>query len=124
VSQPVVSSTGTGAGAATINIDGTGGGSGSLSEINHGVLIQSAGTRIRSIDGDIELTGTPGAGINSHPIQVDAPDAFEVTGAADVTLTENIPPVVEILASQAATASETLTAAAVDAALDVLGNQI
>ena len=54
----VIESTGTGAGAATITITGTGAAS---EDLNRGVRIVSATTRVTSVDGDITITGTGGS---------------------------------------------------------------
>src|SRR5262249_43935904 len=81
----VVSSTGTGAGAATITLVGSSGGGTSASL---GVLISDANTKITSVDGAIQITGTGGAGtsIQNDGIVIQVAAQVSSTGTATITL--------------------------------------
>ena len=68
-----IASTGIGADAAAITLDGTGGDGTSG---NHGTLIQSAGTLITSVDGDILVLGQGGDGSTTNNFGV-----YQLTGA-------------------------------------------
>ncbi len=77
-----VSSTGT----AKITIDGTGG-NGAAS--NHGVVIREVNTLVTSVDGDVAITGQPGAGSDAFGIRVISAASVTSTGAADATFASN-----------------------------------
>ena len=77
-----IQSTATGATAGTITIDGTGGAG---TSDNHGVWIVNSGSQVTSLDGDIQISGTAGAG-NSVGIDLRDQDHILATGEADVTL--------------------------------------
>jgi Domain of unknown function DUF11/Domain of unknown function (DUF4214) len=81
----VVSSTGTGAGAATITLVGSSGGGTSA---NLGVLLSDTNTKVTSIDGAIQLTGTGGAGTGTlnEGIVIQVAAQVNSTGSATITL--------------------------------------
>jgi hypothetical protein len=81
----VVSSTGTGTGAATITLVGSSGGGTSA---NLGILITDANTKVSSVDGAIQLTGTGGAGTNiqNDGIVIQVAAQVSSTGTATITL--------------------------------------
>ena len=68
-----ITSTGLGADAASITLDGTGG-DGTTN--NHGTLIQSAGTLVTSVDGDISILGQGGNGSGATNVGI-----YQLNGA-------------------------------------------
>ncbi len=77
-----VSSKGEGADAAKITIHGSGG---TGTNDNRGVYLWGLDSRVRSVEGDIQITGTAGGG-DSFAIELLVSGAIEATGTADVTL--------------------------------------
>ncbi|MCO6459520.1 MAG: Ig-like domain repeat protein [Pirellulaceae bacterium] len=87
----IVESTATGPTAGTVRLQGQGGGG---STGNNGVTIFAPGTRVATVDGDLELIGTGGgSGTNTlnHGVLVDAGAVVQSTGAGanagSITLT-------------------------------------
>jgi hypothetical protein len=76
-SGTVVSSTGTGSDAATITIDGIGGTAGGS---NRGVEISGSGTRVTTVDGDIEITGQGGGVGLGHGVLIHSGAVVSSTG--------------------------------------------
>ncbi|MCI0684277.1 MAG: autotransporter-associated beta strand repeat-containing protein [Gemmataceae bacterium] len=73
----------TATGTADINVDGTGGSAGSS---NHGVIGFNPNTKITAVDGNISVTGTPGAGGNTFGIFLLAEMEISTSGAGHITL--------------------------------------
>jgi hypothetical protein len=86
----VVESTASGLAAGTITIVGTGGDGTSF---NHGVWIQSSGTQVTSVDGDILITGQGGDATGSSNYGVFVASSAVIsstgTGADAATITIN-----------------------------------
>lgn len=79
-----VSSTGTGSSAANIAITGTGGGTGNASNRNDGVRVRGNNSKIKSVDGDIRITGDSGVG-KSADIRLIAAQNVDITGTGEET---------------------------------------
>ncbi|MBI1315113.1 hypothetical protein GC176_27800, partial [bacterium] len=81
-SMSQILSTGTGTDAATITINGTGGDGADLPNLlSVGVYIADSGTLISSVDGDVMISGTGGAGTNNGN------DGVRIFNGADITST-------------------------------------
>lgn len=83
-----IQSTGTGANAATISILGTGGVGAAL---NHGVVATGFSTEVRTVDGNISITGTgaDGTGGSNDGVIVSLSSDILATGTADISITGN-----------------------------------
>jgi hypothetical protein len=84
-----VASTGTGDSAGNISLFGTAGGAGTGASNNSGVRLETAGTKIAAIDGDVLITGNASTTVaNAFPgVNFVTGSAIQLTGAGSLSIT-------------------------------------